>query len=112
MLFSSIAPTLKARVVFLEHRYYGGSPQPTPNYEYLSMDQAMADAASFLVGFQSNATAPFKTFLFGGSYGGMLVGWFRLKYPHLTAGGVISSGPRDSARKAKVRRRESREVSS
>ena len=92
VLFSSIAPATNALVVFLEHRYYGSS-QPTPKYDYLSMDQAMADAASFVVAFQSNASAPFKTFLFGGSYGGMLVGWFRLKYPHLSTGGVISSGP-------------------
>jgi len=92
VLFDSVAPALKALVVFLEHRYYGSS-RPSAGYDYLSIDQALADTASFLVSFRRNASAPFKTFLFGGSYGGMLVGWFRLKYPHLTTGGVISSGP-------------------
>ena len=30
---------------------------------------------------------------FGGSYPGSLSGWMRLRFPHLVAGSVSSSGP-------------------
>lgn len=89
------AQVLKALVVFLEHRSYGQSIVPLHT---LTIEQALADTAWFLAGLRSRLgcrkrECPIITL--GGSYGGMLVAWFRQKYPHLTAGGIASSAPID-----------------
>eukprot|EP00434_Breviolum_minutum_P020801 symbB.v1.2.018349.t1/scaffold1457.1/size117646/7 len=89
------AQVLKALVVFLEHRSYGQSIVPLRT---LTIEQALADTAWFLAGLRSRLgcrkrECPIITL--GGSYGGMLVAWFRQKYPHLTAGGIASSAPID-----------------
>lgn len=103
VLFSSIGPALHALIVFVEHRDYGKSPTlpASRNHKrdlrFLSVEQALADFAVFIQTFKrgnvNRSNAP--VLLFGGSYGGMLVAWFRIKYPHLSAGGVVSSGPVD-----------------
>ena len=89
------AQVLKALVVFLEHRSYGQSIVPLRT---LTVEQALADTAWFLAGLRSRLgcrkrECPIITL--GGSYGGMLVAWFRQKYPQLTAGGIASSAPID-----------------
>eukprot|EP00494_Astrolonche_serrata_P033465 UN33734 len=94
-----LAQTFNATVLFVEHRYYG---QTLPfgrdsfsdeNLGYLTLEQALADYAAFIVDYKNNVAkcskCPIVTF--GGSYGAMLVAWFRLKYPWLTVGGVPSS---------------------
>ncbi|CAJ1418374.1 unnamed protein product [Effrenium voratum] len=88
---------LEAMVVFLEHRYYGSS-RPSSDLRFLTLEQALADTAWFLEGLRrrlgcGERECPVVTF--GGSYGGMMVAWFRQKYPHLTAGGLASSAPID-----------------
>merc|ERR1719483_1904450 len=86
-----------AAMFILEHRYYGQS-RPTQDTSvkslvWLSSHQALADLAGFIEGMnaQHNLTGPWVAI--GGSYPGSLAGWLRLKYPHLVAGSVASSGP-------------------
>ena len=98
------APQFSALLVFLEHRYYGTS-QPFPheeNLRYLTIEQALADTTVFLSKkgtiFRNNCAGgrdSCKVILFGGSYGGMLVAWHRLKFPHMSVGALAASAPVD-----------------
>lgn len=90
-----LAPKFRATVVFVEHRYEGQSV-PTNLSEaclsYASTMQALADYARILqVLLNPSNQAP--VIAFGGSYGGMLTAWMRMKYPHLIAGGIAASAP-------------------
>ena len=90
-----IAPEFSALIIFAEHRYYGQS-LPYPNSSltdptktgYLTSEQALADYADLLTDLR--ATMPgagdSPVIVFGGSYGGMLAAWFRVKYPHVVQG--------------------------
>jgi serine protease 16 len=88
-----------ALLVALEHRYYGESiPTPdfsTENLKFLSAHQALGDLASFrmYITEQFNLTESHKWVSWGGSYPGMLAGWFRLKFPGLIHAAVSSSAP-------------------
>ncbi|XP_066273343.1 putative serine protease F56F10.1 [Branchiostoma lanceolatum] len=92
------AKEFHALCVMLEHRYYGKS-HPTKDtsvesLQYLSSEQALADLAYFrnyMV--EKRDLTDNKWISFGGSYPGSLSAWFRLKYPHLVAGAVATSGP-------------------
>ena len=54
--------------------------------------QGLEDAANFIS--SMNAANNLTTWItFGGSYPGSLSGWMRLRFPHLVAGSVSSSGP-------------------
>ncbi|XP_008659849.1 lysosomal Pro-X carboxypeptidase [Zea mays] len=96
-----IAPKFGALLVFIEHRFYGESlPFGDDSYSsaetegYLTSTQALADFAILITGLKRNLsaeTAP--VVVFGGSYGGMLASWFRLKYPHVAIGALASSAP-------------------
>uniref|UniRef100_A0A0K0F2T0 Putative serine protease pcp-1 (inferred by orthology to a C. elegans protein) n=1 Tax=Strongyloides venezuelensis TaxID=75913 RepID=A0A0K0F2T0_STRVS len=99
-----LAPVYNAAVVFAEHRYYGkpanrpygaNSKASTAHLGYLTPDQALADYAKLIVYLKEkryNNTA-LKVISFGGSYGGMLSFWFRIKYPHIVDGAWASSAP-------------------
>jgi len=82
----------------LEHRFYGKS-QPladwnTDNLKYLSSQQALDDAATFINAMKTKWGAEnSQVITFGGSYPGNLAAWFRMKYPHITLGSVASSAP-------------------
>jgi len=91
------AQFFEATIVTLEHRYYGLSVPTadlsTPNLEWLTVDQALADLAGFISWYTMNYLSPdTKWITIGGSYSGALSAWFRLKYPHITVGAVSSSG--------------------
>ncbi|KAG9451132.1 hypothetical protein H6P81_011097 [Aristolochia fimbriata] len=98
-----IAPRFGAMVVFPEHRYYGKSMpfgskdaayKSADSLSYLTAEQALADFATLLTDLKQNMTAEdCPVVLFGGSYGGMLAAWMRLKYPHLVIGALSSSAP-------------------
>ena len=115
-LMWELAPKFGAIVVFLEHRYEGESlPDPRSTLPptghgcmaYSSSIQALADAAYFIqnVLFTSdltfnNPSPPSVSTLhrrpviaFGGSYGGMLAAWLRMKYPSVVAGAIAASAP-------------------
>ena len=87
-----------ALLVFAEHRFFGKS-QPCPGGfrqcgDYLSTDQAMADYAT-LIGRIRTTYYPTSgaVITFGGSYGGMLSAWMRMRYPLLVQGAIASSAP-------------------
>nr|XP_033330196.1 putative serine protease K12H4.7 [Megalopta genalis] len=97
-LMYDIAKAHNAMLYYTEHRYYGKS-HPTEdlgldNMQYLSVDQSLADLAYFI-----EAKKEEKSFqdsiviVFGGSYGGNMAAWSRLKYPHLIQGALASSAP-------------------
>lgn len=64
------------------------------NLRFLNVDQALADLAYFIEALKKQPRfANSKIILYGGSYAGNMVLWFKQRYPHLVLGGVASSGP-------------------
>ncbi|KAL2497490.1 alpha/beta-Hydrolases superfamily protein [Abeliophyllum distichum] len=96
-----IAPKFHALLVFIEHRFYGESmPFGKHSYRsaktlgYLNSQQALADYAVLIRSLKHNLSSEASpVVVFGGSYGGMLAAWFRLKYPHIAIGALASSAP-------------------
>ncbi|XP_057767868.1 uncharacterized protein LOC130988119 [Salvia miltiorrhiza] len=96
-----IAPKFHALVVFIEHRFYGESlPFGKHSYKsaktlgYLNSQQALADYALLITSLKHNLSSDASpVVVVGGSYGGMLAAWFRLKYPHIAMAALASSAP-------------------
>jgi pimeloyl-ACP methyl ester carboxylesterase len=91
------AKTYHAKLVALEHRYYGVS-LPTPTFstdhlKYLNTEAALDDLAHFQRYLQAEKNWTGKWISFGGSYPGSLSAYYRLKFPYLVVGAIASSAP-------------------
>ena len=94
----TLGKNYSALIISLEHRFYGESiPNGnalTENYQYLTVEQALADLATFTDYYKTvnPDSANVKWFAFGGSYPGALASWYRMAYPDHTVGSLSSSG--------------------
>ncbi|XP_018368092.1 PREDICTED: lysosomal Pro-X carboxypeptidase [Trachymyrmex cornetzi] len=96
-----IAPKFDALVIFAEHRYYGESlPYGNQSFAdlhhrgYLTSQQALADYVELIAHLKSQpGYERSPVIVFGGSYGGMLSAWMRMKYPQVVQGAIASSAP-------------------
>uniref|UniRef100_A0A8D8UFM4 Lysosomal Pro-X carboxypeptidase n=1 Tax=Cacopsylla melanoneura TaxID=428564 RepID=A0A8D8UFM4_9HEMI len=107
------AERFNALIIFAEHRYYGESlpfgnetMNSIENRGYLSSEQALQDFVDVIEYIQSSTESELDypagdyelgkrhpVIAFGGSYGGMLASWFRMKYPHIVQGALAASAP-------------------
>ncbi|KAF7823313.1 lysosomal Pro-X carboxypeptidase-like [Senna tora] len=97
------APQFNALIVYIEHRFYGKSipfgsmkdaMENASTRGYFNSAQAIADYADVLLHIKQRFSAHNSPIIvIGGSYGGMLASWFRLKYPHIALGALASSAP-------------------
>ncbi|PKI32692.1 hypothetical protein CRG98_046916, partial [Punica granatum] len=88
----------------MAHRFYGDSIpynlslaealNNTDTRGYFNSAQALADYATVITHVKRKlGVHKSPVIVVGGSYGGMLASWFRLKYPHIALGALASSAP-------------------
>lgn len=94
---NTYAKQFHAKLVALEHRYYGKSipteDLSTENLKYLSTDAALEDLYAFQQSLKQNSHWKGKWIVFGGSYPGNLSAFYRLNYPEMVVGAIASSAP-------------------
>ncbi|GMG98514.1 hypothetical protein Nepgr_000354 [Nepenthes gracilis] len=89
---------------FTQHRFYGKSIPFGLTMEevmknatlrgYFNSAQALQDYAEVIIYLKQKLHAHYSpVIVIGGSYGGMLASWFRMKYPHVALGALASSAP-------------------
>lgn len=97
----NLAQEFKGLVIFAEHRFFGESmpfggqqDYDVKKNKFLTVEQAMSDFVELLREYkEKNDLKDHPVIAFGGSYGGMLSSWSRMKFPHVYAGAVASSAP-------------------
>lgn len=91
------AKQLGARVVWLEHRYYGRSlpfnDLSTAHLSYLTLPNILEDLASFQKWLTTKNGWTGKWIAVGGSYSGTLSALYRQAHPELVAGALAASAP-------------------
>ena len=97
-LMWTLGPKLKGLIVFAEHRYFGESVPKLQGVRnclaYCTSQQALADHAMLAIHIRATWKVPDAPVIaFGGSYGGMLAAWARIKYPNVFAGSIAASAP-------------------
>lgn len=100
-LMFDLAPRFGALILFGEHRYYGKSLPFGPSKSFqrpyiglLTMRQALADFAYLINSIKKQHGAEKSPVIaFGGSYGGMLAAYFRMKHPSVCDGSIAASAP-------------------
>jgi lysosomal Pro-X carboxypeptidase len=96
-----VTKELKGLLVYPEHRYFGQSwpfgDQKTSmtkeNIVYLTTEEAMMDFVEFIIFLKKTYCADCPVVVFGGSYGGMLATWMRMKYPNVVDMAHAASAP-------------------
>lgn len=98
----TLAKQFKGLVIFGEHRFFGksfpmGGPQDydIKKNRYLNVEQALGDFIELLKQVRKiySLEESHPVIAFGGSYGGMLAAWARMKFPHIFKGAIASSAP-------------------
>ncbi|CAE7673015.1 DPP7 [Symbiodinium pilosum] len=97
-LMWQLGEKMGALLVFAEHRcepqshpmFNGGCPRCV---SYCTTAQALEDYATIISHLREKQAQRPPAIVFGGSYGGMLAGWMRMKYPEVVDGAIAASAP-------------------
>lgn len=106
LAIKQVAQKYHAKMVALEHRYYGKSIPvktfSTNNMQYLSTDYALRDLDRFQHEISKANHWTGKWVAFGGSYPGSLAAYYRLHYPKNVVGSLASSAPVQAKEKIEI----------